>query len=368
MRFAQPLVVTVSILTFAVFAAESPASNSQLLAQAENTWAKVGPACPSPKGILAYSGGAFDRVNGRFLIFGGGHADYWGNEVCAFDPATLSWKKMYEPDAESRYTNENIDNTQGKLKDSDKPYTRHSYNQLCFASKSGELFIYGGCGPGWGAIKPTCPVPPDVWTYSLKENAWKLRFAGKGTPGGYAKACCYDSKRDTVWAFGGGGQLHRFDLQSNTWSTHPVKGSLAPLGGYNFQMEYIPSLDRLMIVGAKHTCTIDLTEMAAEFHALNDANGKAGLTYLDESNALLYFSAPGGETGGQYRLAAFDCASKTWIELAPAQATTTRGGVWDRLHYDPVNKVALLVMGDGVWAYKPPKDLKTAAKKEEAAP
>lgn len=360
MRLPVLSILLACVVAAPAFAAEGPAPNSQLLAQPENTWAKVGPKAPAPGGILAYSGGAFDTVNGRLLIFGGGHADYWGNEVCAFDPATLTWKKMYEPDAEARYTNDNIDNTQGKLKDSDKPYTRHSYNQLCFAAKSGELFIYGGCGPGWGQIKPTCPVPSDVWTYSLKDNKWKLRFAGKGTPGGYAKACAYDSKRDTVWAYAGGQSLHRFDLQANTWSTQAVKGSLAPLGGYNFQMEYIPSLDRVMLIGAKHTCTVALDSFAAEFHNLQDANGKAGLTYMTEPNALLYFSSPGGETGPAYRLAAFDCATKTWHELTPAQPTTTRGGVWDRLHYDPVNKVALLVMGDGVWAYKPPKDVKTA--------
>ena len=122
-------------------AAEAPkhTPNPKLTAIPEGAWQKVAGFAPTSGGILAYSGGAYDSVNHQFLIFGGGHADYWGNEVCAFGPETLAWKKMYEPDAQARYTNDNIDNTNGKLKDSDKPYTRHSYNQLCFVKSSAAM-------------------------------------------------------------------------------------------------------------------------------------------------------------------------------------------------------------------------------------
>ncbi len=85
--------------------------NRKLTAIPQNTWEKVAGFAPASTGILAYSGGVYDSIHHQFLIFGGGHADYWGNEVCAFSPATLTWKRMYEPDAQARYTNGNIDNT-----------------------------------------------------------------------------------------------------------------------------------------------------------------------------------------------------------------------------------------------------------------
>ena len=339
----------------AALAAETPrhTPNPKLTALAENTWQKVAGFAPAPGGILAYSGGSYDSVNHQFLIFGGGHADYWGNEVCAFSPETLTWKKMYEPDARGRYTNDNIDNANGRLKDSDKPYTRHSYNMLCFVASSASMFAYSGCGPGWGDIKPTCPAPPDAWSYSWKDNKW-TQLANAGAPGGYAKACCYDSRRDTVWAYGGKGTaLHQFDLKAKAWKAHAAK---IPFGGINLQMEYLPKMDRVMIIGGRpgSTCTVNPEGMAVESHPLEDASGKAGLTWLPEQDAALYLTLPGGETGPAQRLAVFDCAKKEWREVACEMPKEMRGAIWDRLHFDPVDKVALLVVGSGVWAYRPP--------------
>ncbi|MGO9920668.1 MAG: sulfatase-like hydrolase/transferase [Isosphaeraceae bacterium] len=159
--------VTIGWAATAIGAAEAtkPRLNPKLTAIPENTWEKVAGFAPAPSGILAYWGGVYDPVNHQFLIFGGGHADYWGNEVCAFSPATLTWKRMYEPDAQARYTSGNIDNVKGKLKDSDKPYTRHTYNQLCFVTNSASMFIFGGAGPGWGNNVVLLVVDSGVWAY-----------------------------------------------------------------------------------------------------------------------------------------------------------------------------------------------------------
>ncbi len=327
--------------------------NRKLTAIPENTWEKVAGFAPASIGILAYSGGVFDSDHHQFLIFGGGHADYWGNEVCAFSPATLTWKRMYEPDAKARYTNGNIDNTKGKLKDSDKPYTRHTYNQLCFVAGSATMFIFGGCGPGWGDIRPTCPAPPDCWSYSLAENKWNLLYAGRGTPGGYAMACCYDTKRDVIWAYGHESRLSRFDLTTKTWSTRTVHPAIDYLGLYNFHMLYLPKDDKILLVG-NDTCTIDLNTLVSHHHSLKNASGKAGLAYLPDQDSVLYVSLPGGETGSEYRTEVFDCVKTQWQKVQ-VKGLAARGAVWNRLHYDPVDNVVLLVVDSGVWAYKPPR-------------
>jgi hypothetical protein len=344
-------------LSWGVTTAEPPSSpvlapNAALTSIPANTWKKVADFAPAPKGILAYSGGAFDAAHGQFLIFGGGHADYWGNEVCAFSPATLSWKKMYEPDARERYTNENIDNVRGKLKDSDRPYTRHTYNQLCYISATSGMFIFGGCGPGWSGVKPNCPTPPDCWSYSFKENRWTELYAGKGTPTAYARACCYDSKRNIVWAYAGDGDLHAFDLGTNSWTAHPLKENVENFGTYNFQMAYLPKSDRVLLIGGGQTCTIDPQTFAIAHHALDHASGKAGVAYLPDHDALLYVTLPG--EGLDYRMAVFDCARKEWHDWEAKGKPSSEGVLWDRLQYDPVDKVALLVSGDGVWAFQPP--------------
>ncbi len=360
MRWATGSLATVVLAgSLGVASAGEPGHepNPKLTAIAENSWEKVAGFAPAPRGILAYSGGVYDSVNHRFLIFGGGHADYWGNEVCAFSPATLTWQKMYEPDARARYTNDNLDHKNGKLKDSDKPYTRHSYNQLCFLKSSGAMFIFGGCGPGWGDIKPTCMVPSDAWSYSFKDNKW-TQLSDNARGFGYAKACCYDSKRDTVWAYGKERtELQQFDLKAKTWKRHPVKSKIVPVG-INVQMEYLPKSDRVMIVGstpADAACTVNLEDMSVEAHPLEGASGGAGLTYLPEHDAALYLHVPRGDPPSPSRLALFDCATGKWRDV-DSQVPELKGTVWSRFRYDPVDKVALLVSGSGVWAYQPPKE------------
>lgn len=67
--------------------AASAKPNSKLTAIPENAWQRVAGFAPVPAGILAYSGGVYDSVNHELLIFGGGHADYWGNESLRVFPS-----------------------------------------------------------------------------------------------------------------------------------------------------------------------------------------------------------------------------------------------------------------------------------------
>src|SRR5436190_2252829 len=57
---------------------------------------------PLPKGyapylVEAWNGGTVDTNRSRLLVWGGGHSDYWGNEMYAVDLATLSIKRIVDP-------------------------------------------------------------------------------------------------------------------------------------------------------------------------------------------------------------------------------------------------------------------------------
>src|SRR3989344_5364772 len=41
--------------------------------------------------IFDYSGGEFDAERNELIVWGGGHADYSGNEVCTFALSTGAW-------------------------------------------------------------------------------------------------------------------------------------------------------------------------------------------------------------------------------------------------------------------------------------
>jgi hypothetical protein len=328
--------------------------NPKLAGIAPNTWKKIGPPPPAPKGIMAYSGGVFDSAHNVFLIFGGGHADYWGNEVCAFDLKTLKWRKMYEPDARSRYTNDNIDNKRGKLRDSDKPYTRHSYEMMAFVPTVAKMFIWSGCGPGWGNIRPTCPAPPDAWYYDYQANRWELLTTDG--PHCYDGGTAYDTKRDVVWAFPGGSwkPIWKFDVKKRAWSKHKLKPEVG--GGLGTRMEYSPKRDRLHLTtrGGKDVVLIDPARFTVEkldTSAYTPASG--GTVYLPDQDTVVHLgwrkTAPMG---------VLDFDRKRWLPHKPAgQALPQSRGynVFGRLKYSAIDDVVIFVGPGGTWAWRPPK-------------
>src|SRR5215831_10640591 len=58
--------------------------------QFAGTWGVGGPA----NVIAAWCGGALDTQRSRLILWGGGHADYYGNELYAFDIPTLKWSRL----------------------------------------------------------------------------------------------------------------------------------------------------------------------------------------------------------------------------------------------------------------------------------
>lgn len=59
--------------------------------------------CPTPTDhhacsavMEAWSGGAYDSMRDRLIVFGGGHNDSWFNNVFTFDLASMTWKRWTE--------------------------------------------------------------------------------------------------------------------------------------------------------------------------------------------------------------------------------------------------------------------------------
>jgi len=197
-------------------------------------------------GILAYSGMAYDSVNQQLLVFGGGHNDYGGNEIWAFDTQALTWEKQYEPDPVSAYVLSNYDYSEtGKLQASGRPLARHTYDFVEFIDDAGVMMVYGGRPTTAGATQIPVHTLYDTWTYDYPSKQWtyknprpwdiwagsaaydesaKLlvavhqgktsvydhvadqwtrRFPAQNPPGSLETALEYDSKREVMYFFGG---------------------------------------------------------------------------------------------------------------------------------------------------------------------
>jgi hypothetical protein len=173
---------------------------------------KIRPLCPTSIGgscnnvIDAWSGGTFDPVHNQMLIFGGGHGDYSGNEVYAFDVATFAWSRLTDPSPDSPAS-------QDPLPDG-KPVSRHSYDGISYVTHADRMFVHGGSrwqdGSGTNVS----------WAFDPSSKTWENRNPAATLP---LANCCdeasaYDPKTKRVY-FHLTKSLAAYDWDQNTWVT-----------------------------------------------------------------------------------------------------------------------------------------------------
>jgi hypothetical protein len=290
----------------------------------------------------AWSGGAYAAASKKMWIWGGGHADYWGNELYAFDIESLQWTRITDP---SPVTTEAL--SQDPMPNG-APVSRHTYDGLAFIDHVGRLFAYGGSmgGNGYGTQV--------TWVFDPQTKTWTNRNPSglENRPGAN---CCnfmgeYDPVsrkvylRDPNW-------LCAYDYDKNSWAHikswehnwDPGKGVidtkrrlLITLGSKEF-LVYDIAMDR--------DITVDWKTVGGE----EIINGYGvGAAYDINSDQIV------GWVGGAVQVLNMD--SKVWVKKsnlgAPAKAI--QQGTYGRFRYIPDDNVFILINGvdEDVYFYK----------------
>jgi hypothetical protein len=127
-----------------------------------------------PNVINAWSGGIADTARNRLIIWGGGHDNYYGNEIYSLNlngsPATLI--RLTDPSP----INVDPTNCPAVLLDG-KPNSRETFNSMAYLAHVDRMFVFGGglaCPDGLGAS--------DTWTLNLNSLQWKRMDPVNGSP------------------------------------------------------------------------------------------------------------------------------------------------------------------------------------------
>src|SRR3989344_8035412 len=120
----------------------------------------MGAAPWNPSFIFSYSGGTFDTKRNELIVWGGGHADYPGNEVCTFPLSTGVWtcgpRSAYVQDPTTETTADG------------NPSSRHTYSCIARVKAPGYdgFFCHGGSlwRAGWGTAAS--------WVYHRGRATW----------------------------------------------------------------------------------------------------------------------------------------------------------------------------------------------------
>lgn len=327
-----------------------------------------GPVCDTPEHaplhgnsgcnsvITAWGGGAWDPDRGQMLLFGGGHGDYWGNEVYGFDVATMSWKILVEASPGMTADDLNEDPL-----DDGTPVSRHTYDGLQYLTGPHRFFSFGGSMAANGFATTV------TWTLDVDSGAWQnMEPGGDGTPfnganGTFWMGTAYDEATNRVFYKSEAG-FGIYDVAANTW-TRVLDGGYPPLYPDFSQSRYrrgvVDSKRRLFFAFGETPETqvfvwdIDKAEHVSE--AWKSSGGDAifavsafGVDYDPSADAMV---AWGGGTPW-----VLDLASKTWTQKngEGAPELQVEAGTFGRFRYIPRFNVFVLVNGpdDDVRFYK----------------
>jgi hypothetical protein len=117
--------------------------------------------------IRAWGGAAADIKRNRLLIWGGGHTDYYGNEVYALDLSAQRMILLVPPTSQPQLCVE--------IQRDGKPSSRHTYYDLAYLPTIDKMFSFGGalaCNRGMGTDAS--------WVLDTETLGWKRMDPVKG--------------------------------------------------------------------------------------------------------------------------------------------------------------------------------------------
>lgn len=299
-----------------------------------------------PSAIMStWSGATLDTNSDSLIVWGGGHNDYYGNEVYAFGLKTLEWSRLSAPSVVNPggAVDINADGT---------PVSTHTYDSLAFLPDTNEMFVPGE----WGARQVDSP---QSWLFNLavqSPNAvgvWKK--AALYTVGSVDTVAKYDPGKKRVFVINHGSGLRSYDPAADRWG---VVGN-QPLSDYHMTGAISSDLHILVATGNGFLNVINLTSGIVSLPIasgdLTAQKGNApGLVWDPRANMFVAWN--GGST-------LYTLDPRTWQWTAQRAASTNTvvpsapagNGTFGRFQYDAMHDAFVVVndINQDVYIFKP---------------
>jgi hypothetical protein len=193
-------------------------------------------------GIFAWSSGAYDSLRARLIVFGGGHSDYFGNELFGLSLSNSTMSRLTDPGLP--LADECTFSTAGGT----QPASRHTYDTLLYLEHADRLFVFGGSMPPCGYLSQ------DTWTYSFADQAWEphqpsgpIPEAVPGITGDYDPV----SKRVLLHD---NAALYRYDLEQDAFEQLLAEDEI----DYHMSGVIEPQARKLVLVGTGNVLVYDI--------------------------------------------------------------------------------------------------------------
>jgi hypothetical protein len=187
--------------------------------------------------VDAWSGAVADTMRNRLVMWGGGHGDYFGNELYALDLNTRKMLRLNEPSNVDGYDKNDC---YAPVAYSDgRPASRHTYDGLSYVAHSDQMWAFSG------AKVPCGYQGSDTWLLNLaavettgvgSAAPWSAKnAAGTGPTGSVGVISDYDTSSrlvimsDLEGLFSYDAAANRYArLSSNATMTYTLTGRVDP--------------------------------------------------------------------------------------------------------------------------------------------
>ncbi|HEY7166794.1 MAG TPA: kelch repeat-containing protein [Candidatus Binatia bacterium] len=259
----------------------------------------------------AWNGAAFASgfgASGSMIIFGGGHNDYFGSDVHAFDLATREWSRVsdgYVSGAADDYGAGAM--YPDSIYPNGSPLPPHTYNYVQYDPQGNDYILFKGqieLGPNVKAL----PVPH---MFNLDSLTWRK---GPRHPSAILNSggwTTWDASRRLIWGHsgdaGGGNAFIAFcpdgangDGSFGSWGTH-YPNKLPDAADHNaMQIDPIRDIIVITVSASDSLYALDPNQPEMPMIPLKSAGQKprlsefAALDYASNLDRLIYYSANDG--------------------------------------------------------------------------
>ena len=274
--------------------------------------------------VDAWNGAVVDTNRLRLVVWGGGHNDYYGNEMYAFDIEALQWMRLTDPTVE--WNNCGDPNADGTAN------ARHTYNGMQYVEHADRFFVSGGA---LNCTSGSCGA--DItWEFDFDTLTWTDRQA----TGDHSTMCenmsAYDPTTGTIY-FGDVGGLYAYAWDDNTWTQLNQEYIYGKTGAID------PERGILVMVGGGEVFRYDIA--GGDFEAeVSTAPALGGSTpgFVFDPQTDLFVAWNGGA------VQTYDPDSGDWTEYdVPGAPEPTQQGIYGRWNYVPgVNAFILVTATD----------------------
>jgi|SRR5690348_6713442 len=191
-----------------------------------------GPFGTGPASVYeTWSGAVYDSKNFRLIPWGGGHGNYYGNELYALNltanPITLT--RLNEP---TRFTSHTPgDCGSGGTNWDGTPCSRHTYDYLAYIPTTNEMVDFGGSkSPDGSFCVGVSGNSIDAWTVNLASLTWTSRGIFVANCSSIYSGADYDQNSDRV-IFADANNI--FTYNPSTHAVTEVGGDYTQHGSYS---------------------------------------------------------------------------------------------------------------------------------------